>query len=171
MGSPRNPLCQLIARSGCPGRYRQVLGAVLNRSESSRVLWAPCCDLSKCSTTNGAAGPRCAAGFRCGLCPLWVNRVRSIRCRRSRHVRFTSDSVCNRHRTQRSKIVVYSITSSARASRVGGISRPSALAAVRLMMRSNLVGCSTGMSAGFAPRRILSTKSATRRNWFEMFAP
>ena len=59
----------------------------------------------------------------------------------------------------------HSITSSARASRVGGISRPSALAAVRLIMRSNLVGCSTGMSAGFAPRRILSTKSAARRNW------
>jgi hypothetical protein len=31
------------------------------------------------------------------------------------------------------------------------------LAVVRLMMRSNLVGCSTGMSPGFAPRRILST--------------
>ena len=27
----------------------------------------------------------------------------------------------------------------------------------RLMTRSNLVGCSTGRSAGFAPRRILST--------------
>src|SRR6516162_10196965 len=40
----------------------------------------------------------------------------------------------------------HSITSSARASNVGGISRPSNLAAVRLMMSSNLVGCSTGMS-------------------------
>jgi superfamily I DNA/RNA helicase len=27
-----------------------------------------------------------------------------------------------------------------------------------------LVGCSTGMSAGFAPRRILSTRSPVRRN-------
>src|SRR5262249_14793475 len=52
---------------------------------------------------------------------------------------------------------LHSITSSARASSVGGISRPSNLAAVRLMMSSNLVGCSTGMSPGFAPRRILST--------------
>src|SRR5438552_18483107 len=34
----------------------------------------------------------------------------------------------------------HSITSSARASRVGEISRPSALAAVRLITRSNLVG-------------------------------
>ena len=51
----------------------------------------------------------------------------------------------------------YSITSSAWASSVGGIVRPRALAVVRLMMRSNFVGCSTGMSPGFAPRRILST--------------
>jgi len=38
-----------------------------------------------------------------------------------------------------------------------GTVSPSALAVVRLMMRSNLVGCSTAMSLGFAPRRILST--------------
>src|SRR5437660_1743598 len=41
---------------------------------------------------------------------------------------------------------VHSITSSARASSVGGTSMPSALAIATLMMRSNLVGCSTGMS-------------------------
>src|SRR5262249_53400827 len=52
---------------------------------------------------------------------------------------------------------VHSITSSARSRNDSGIDRPSTLAVVRLMMRSNLVGCSTGMSAGFAPRRILST--------------
>ena len=55
------------------------------------------------------------------------------------------------------RLFAYSITSLARASSIGGISRPSALAVVRLMMRSNLVGCSTGMSLGFTPRRILST--------------
>src|SRR5262249_32403988 len=52
---------------------------------------------------------------------------------------------------------IYSITSSARSSNVSGIVRPSAFAVVRLTTRSNLVGCSTGMSAGFVPRRILST--------------
>jgi hypothetical protein len=51
----------------------------------------------------------------------------------------------------------YSITSSARASSVGGTSRPRALAVERLMANSNLVGSSTGMSDGFAPWRILST--------------
>jgi len=39
----------------------------------------------------------------------------------------------------------HSITSPARASSVRGTSSPSALAVIRLMTRSNLVGCSTGM--------------------------
>ena len=45
----------------------------------------------------------------------------------------------------------HSITSSARASRLGGISRPSIRAVWALITSSNLVDCSTGMSAGFAP--------------------
>jgi hypothetical protein len=51
----------------------------------------------------------------------------------------------------------YSITSSARASRVGGISRPSALAVFRLITSSYLVGACTGRSAGFSPLRMRST--------------
>src|SRR5262245_36214399 len=49
------------------------------------------------------------------------------------------------------------ITSSARSSTDGGIVRPRAFAVFRLMTSSNLVGCSTGGSAGLAPLRILST--------------
>src|SRR5262249_10167017 len=45
----------------------------------------------------------------------------------------------------------HSITSSARASSVGGTSRPSAAAVCRLMTNSNLVGCRIGSSAGFSP--------------------
>src|SRR4051812_47150536 len=48
---------------------------------------------------------------------------------------------------------------------------PIALAVVRLMTRSNLVGCSTGRSAGFAPRKILSTISAARRHKAGKFGP
>src|SRR5262245_29864407 len=51
----------------------------------------------------------------------------------------------------------HSITSSARSRNDSGIVRPSTLAVVRLITRSNLAACSTGISAGFAPRRILST--------------
>jgi hypothetical protein len=48
----------------------------------------------------------------------------------------------------------YSITSSARASTVSRISRPSASAVFRLITGSYLVGAWTGRSAGFAPLRI-----------------
>src|SRR5262249_52768362 len=48
----------------------------------------------------------------------------------------------------------HSITSSARASSVGGTSRPSAFAVLRLITSSNLVDCTTGRSAGFAPLRM-----------------
>src|SRR5499427_2494969 len=72
---------------------------------------------------------------------------------------------------QRDEIAaVHSITSSARAKNVSGIVRPSALAVLRLTTRSNLVGCSTGISAGFTPRRILSTNPAVRRKRSGKFA-
>ena len=51
----------------------------------------------------------------------------------------------------------YSIASSARARNEGGTVRPSAFAVLRLITSSNLVGCSTGRSAGLVPLRILST--------------
>src|SRR5262249_5992804 len=57
----------------------------------------------------------------------------------------------------------HSISSSASVSSEGGTVRPSALAALTLMTSSNLVGCSTGRSAGLAPFRIFSTKVANRR--------
>src|SRR5215831_48312 len=57
----------------------------------------------------------------------------------------------------------HSITSSARASTNGGTVRPSELAVLRLTMSWNLVGCSTGSSAGSAPLSILSTYPAARR--------
>jgi hypothetical protein len=59
--------------------------------------------------------------------------------------------------------VRYSITWSARASSVAGTSMPSVLAVLRLITSSYLVGCSTGISAGLAPLRILSTYTAARR--------
>src|SRR5262245_12396658 len=51
----------------------------------------------------------------------------------------------------------HSITSSARASSVGGTSRPSALAILRLITSSYLLGACTGRSAGFSPLRMRST--------------
>src|SRR5262249_52958964 len=51
----------------------------------------------------------------------------------------------------------HSITSSARASSVAGTSSPSALAVLRLITSSYLVGACTGRSAGFSPLRMRST--------------
>ena len=48
----------------------------------------------------------------------------------------------------------YSITSSALACNDNGTVRPSALAVLRLMTRSNLVGNMTGRSDGLVPLRI-----------------
>src|SRR5262249_17039066 len=65
----------------------------------------------------------------------------------------------------------YSITSSARASNVGGMVNSSALAVVRLINSSNFVGNSIGKSPGLAPLRILSTKLAVRRQLSRKFVP
>jgi hypothetical protein len=65
----------------------------------------------------------------------------------------------------------YSITSSARASRVDGMVNSSALAVVRLISSSNFVGNSIGRSPGLAPLRILSTKLAVRRQLSRRFVP
>src|SRR5207247_9948519 len=55
------------------------------------------------------------------------------------------------------RAAVHSITSSARTSKVGGTSKPSALAVLRLRVVSYFVGASTGRLAGLAPRKMRST--------------
>src|SRR5262245_39696034 len=54
------------------------------------------------------------------------------------------------------------ITLSARANTLGGTVRLIRSAVLRLMIRSNFTGRSTGRSAGFTPLRILSTNVAAR---------
>src|SRR6516162_7556980 len=57
----------------------------------------------------------------------------------------------------------HSMTSSAWASRAGGMVRFSKRAVLRLIDSSNRVGCPTGMSAGLAPLTILSICAAAGR--------
>src|SRR5262245_9326890 len=65
---------------------------------------------------------------------------------------------CRRGAEQRDELApLHSITSSARASTAGGISRPSAFAVFRLITSSYFVGACTGRSAGFSPLRMRST--------------
>src|ERR1700757_4034373 len=60
------------------------------------------------------------------------------------------------HRLDRTSFAwrTHSITWSARASRVGGTSRPRVLAVWALMTSSNFDVCTTGSSAGLAPLRM-----------------
>jgi len=62
-----------------------------------------------------------------------------------------------RKAAQISELQPHSITSSARARVVDGTVSPNACAVLRLITRSNLVGCSIGRSAGLMPLNILST--------------
>src|SRR5262245_34191639 len=78
-------------------------------------------------------------------------RCNNQQCRerpRSRRTAEQRDELASSH---------HSITRSAIASRPGGNVIPSALAVLRLMTNSNLVGCRTGRSAGLAPLRIRPT--------------
>jgi len=70
-----------------------------------------------------------------------------------RHVRFVSKPAVSNRSKQRS----YSITSSARASSVGGNVMPRTLAVIRLMISSTFTACWTGRSAGLSPLRMRPT--------------
>ena len=93
-------------------------------------------------------------------CPLWVKSTHArvsvvwrlnLQHRKDVPKIGTAASCHNRNSAR------YSITSSARARREGGMSRPSAFAVFRLMTNSNLVTCCTGKSAAFSPLRIRPT--------------
>jgi hypothetical protein len=77
--------------------------------------------------------------------------------------RLARQKSANKRHMRRSKKHLYSITSSARASSVGGNSSPSAFAVFRLMTISILVENSIGRAPGFAPFKILSTNAAAWR--------
>src|SRR5262245_12864660 len=83
--------------------------------------------------------------------PRWIGLCPSD----ARHGRQRGSARCQMQKSATGKF--HSITSSAWESSVGGTEMRSAFAVIRLIVRSNLVGCSTGKSAGFAPRSTLST--------------
>jgi hypothetical protein len=97
---------------------------------------------------------------RTSPCPLWVI---------SRHVQCTNPCpLYSQKQTcavqlgmsamgQKRTSAVYSITSSARPISVFGTLRPSALAVLRLITSSYLVGACTGRSPAFSPLRMRST--------------
>ena len=66
-------------------------------------------------------------------------------------------------RAIRDSASVHRIKSSARSSSDFGTVIPSAFAVLRLITSSNFIGCSTGISPGFLPLKILSMKLANRK--------
>src|SRR5262249_1118219 len=72
---------------------------------------------------------------------------------RTRHERLRRRAAEQRHELAPS----HSITSSASASSLSGISRPSVFAVLRLITSSNFVGNMTGRSAGLSPLRTRPT--------------
>ena len=95
-----------------------------------------------CNVTNGGE----SLSLQCPLLPP-IADIRS----RARHVRLCANSGLSRLAKR-----YYSIRSSARARSAGGTASPSALAVLRLIASSYLVGACTGRSAGFSPFRIRS---------------
>jgi hypothetical protein len=65
---------------------------------------------------------------------------------------------CDSHATEKGDELAppHSITSSARAITVAGISRPIAFAVFKLITNSNVTGWAIGRSSGLVPRKILS---------------
>src|SRR5262249_23898668 len=79
--------------------------------------------------------------------------------RHRRLLRARRERPCSRAPDERDEVAPphHSITSSASRRNDSGIVSPSAFAVLRLTVRSNLVGCSTGRSAGRVPCKILCT--------------
>ena len=133
-------------------------------------------------TDGGCIPPRCRVRCRRGdpnfqserrharlarpanRCPLYPQKRTSVE-------RLRMSALCQKQTHAVQQKGRYSITSSARASSVGGIVNPSALAVLRLMTNSNLVGCWTGRSAGFTPFKILSTNEAAPMKTSVSFGP
>src|SRR5262249_43381829 len=114
------------------------------------------------------------AGFtnalpECGQIARTIDRPRAAQETYHRHRRLLR---ARRERPRRrgaaeqrdERAALHSITSSARVSTAGGISRPIVFAVLRLITNLNFVGCSTGRSAGLVPLRIRSTYSAAWLN-------
>src|SRR6516165_3501707 len=135
------------------------------------------------SWINYSRSEPCSAAKAAHSCPLWSEADEATL---RGFVRFTPQSghssptsacpLCAtscREQPQQSECIegAYSISSSARSRNDSGMASPSALAVVRLIAKSHLVGCSTGNSATFVPRRILSTNSPARRNSAGRFGP
>src|SRR5207245_11603405 len=139
--------CCLANQVGC--QHRQATQIVLGPAEFDRnILPFDIADFLQTLPEGGhhrRVGPRQTAAQK----PHHWHR-RLLRPRRERPR--------DRRAEERDELAaLHSITSSAVNKRFGGIVRPSALAVLRLITSSYLVGCWKGRSPAFSPRRMRST--------------
>ena len=121
--------------------------------------------MRQCNCLNSTVGrhPGCRSNEICLEVADFRSGSIATEMGRQRHVRFppgsdrATDIAGDPFGATESREPDYSITCSARASRVGGTVSPSALAVFRLITNSKFVGCKTGISAGFEPFRICPT--------------
>ena len=121
----------------------QELRTHISRAAEARRIRRKSQRASKLKRKRGGVGGDTNVRVHC--CVLTIDQELGLAARQPRH-----------RGSQIHPAPSHSITSSARARRVGGIVRLSALAVCRLMTSSNLVGCSMGSSAGFSPLRMRS---------------
>jgi hypothetical protein len=113
---------------------------------------AMCAAQNSAGHVQSGQKPRRRSGPGVGLCPQYLPSRRNFM-----------------HRGERRQVPradlgqTYSITSSARNKVAVGSVIPIAFAVFRLIANSKRSGCSTGRSAGFAPRKIFATNEAPRR--------
>src|SRR6516162_7627564 len=128
-----------------PHRIHIVSGPMLVEPDVAAVRPAQLCELLlECANSHFVLAVALGVRHQDSDAPYatWLLRVRRNRPRR-------------RAAEQRDEVpALHSITSSAMASRLGGMVRPSALAVLTLMISLNFVSCCTGSSDGFSPLRM-----------------
>src|ERR1043165_879912 len=97
-----------------------------------------------------------------GICNLLIRRRSGSICR-LKHELNGSATLSQTERLDREGRPHLSDNAVGPRQHVGGFVRPICLAAFILITNSNCFGCSSGISAGLAPLRILSTCAAARR--------
>jgi hypothetical protein len=136
---------------------------ICNDRIGARAPLNRCCafapDLNQCCAT------KCSKYF-CNTIPPRADIVDAFW-----HFRFVPKTGREQVQQPRLRKQRYSITSSARSRIDVGMSMPMARAVLRLTIVVNFVARSTGRSAGFAPLRILSMKTAARRSISGKFIP
>ena len=154
---PPSPVIALapLGRSHLDGRHPPHHSCNLpSRASSARQPAAPPCDPARLSNPHRPGARRTVLPSLPAVSSLGGFRTPAASARGKACERPASENLHRNELMHCSKQASYSITSSASSCMLFGTTSPSALAVFILRISSNLVGCRTGRSPGFAPRRM-----------------